>query len=177
MQRSPFDGSALEAMANEARLRLRSPAPAAVSEPGARRPPVNLASRYRAALESAVSGSAAPYGYTLTVWTTGAIVIHARGLPTTVDAVLFVAGAIGGFVVSGLVAFGGVRSRLTLRPNRAALWSAFHVGSVGVAVLAAGVVGHLLVHTAAWPLSGFVATVLYLCLYALQIVLAGGTGG
>jgi hypothetical protein len=42
--------------------------------------------RYRSALRATVAASAAPYGYTLTIWTTGAILSHARGIPNTGEA-------------------------------------------------------------------------------------------
>ncbi len=135
-----------------------------------------IARRYRSALQTAVSGSAAPYGYTLTIWTSGAVVMQGRGLPTTADVALFVAGAIAGFITLGVLAFGGIRRHLTSTPSRASLWSAFHLGSVGVAGTAAGLAGHYLEHAAAWPLAGFVATCLYLAVYALQALLAGANG-
>jgi hypothetical protein len=44
---------------------------------------------YRQQLRRVVAASAAPYGYTLTVWTSGAVATHAQGtLPTPLQAVL-----------------------------------------------------------------------------------------
>jgi hypothetical protein len=45
--------------------------------------------------------SVAPYGYTLTVWTSGAVLTHARGIPSTADALLFMLGAVLGFALVG----------------------------------------------------------------------------
>ena len=39
-----------------------------------------LQARYKSALRATVAASAAPYGYTLTIWTTGAVLSHARGI-------------------------------------------------------------------------------------------------
>lgn len=50
--------------------------------------------RYRDHLQAAVAGAAAPYGYTLTVWTSGAVTAHPRGIPSAADALLLLAGAV-----------------------------------------------------------------------------------
>ncbi|MQA14330.1 MAG: hypothetical protein GEV09_09195 [Pseudonocardiaceae bacterium] len=48
--------------------------------------------RYRQYLRSSVAASAAPHGYTLTLWTCGAVTIHAEGaFPSTLDALLLLA--------------------------------------------------------------------------------------
>jgi hypothetical protein len=61
-------------------------------------------SRYRDHLRAVVAASAAPYGYTLTIWTSGAVTTHARGIPTALEALLFLAGAVSGFALIGAVA-------------------------------------------------------------------------
>ena len=61
---------------------------------------------YRAHLKSAVATSAAPYGYTLTVCTSGAVTTHARGVPTAWDALLLLAGAVLGFGATAAIAYG-----------------------------------------------------------------------
>lgn len=131
------------------------------------RPP--LRDRYRHGLRKAVGTSAGPYGYTLTIWTTGAVVIHARGGPTTVEALLFMSGAVFGFAVVGAGAFRGnprIRGRTTGHP---VLWGSFHFVPVGTAIGAASVVAHFVHGSAAWPLAGFTATALYLTFVAAQI--------
>jgi len=42
--------------------------------------------RYQKNLCNAVGSSAAPYGYTLATWTTGAVLTNARGIPDTLSA-------------------------------------------------------------------------------------------
>ena len=49
---------------------------------------------YRSAVRTTVAASAAPYGYTLTIWTSGAVLSHARGIPSTGAALLFLVGAV-----------------------------------------------------------------------------------
>lgn len=57
---------------------------------------------YRRNLRAALGASAGPYGYTLTIWTTGAVLIHAFGMPSPLDAFLFMAGAVVAFAFVGL---------------------------------------------------------------------------
>jgi hypothetical protein len=46
----------------------------------------SLGRDYREHLRTAVGSSAAPYGYTLATWTSGAVLTHAYGLPTAMEA-------------------------------------------------------------------------------------------
>lgn len=69
-----------------------------------------LRAAYRPALRAAVAASAAPYGYTLTIWTSGAVLSHARGIPSAADALLFMAGAVVAYALVGGLALGGSRS-------------------------------------------------------------------
>jgi hypothetical protein len=66
---------------------------------------------YRQSLRTTIGSSAAPYGYTLTVWTSGAVLTNARGLPNTIAALTFMIGAVLGFAFVGVLAFGSVARR------------------------------------------------------------------
>ena len=128
---------------------------------------------YRSHLQTAVAASAAPYGYTLTVWTTGAVTIHARGIPTTVDALLFLAGAVTGFAAVGALAHGSPAQVLKASPDaRVRLWGGFHLPSVGAAIGAVALVTALIESDLAWPLVGFVSTSIYLIVIAAQFTIA-----
>ncbi len=129
---------------------------------------------YRGALKQTVVSSAFPYGYTLTIWTSGAVLSHARGLPTTADAFLFMGGALIGFALVALIAFGGLYSQNVRPPAVFSLWEAFHLFSIGLAIGLAAIVAHLVHNMAAWPLDGFLATVLYLTMTAIQIAFVTG---
>jgi hypothetical protein len=50
--------------------------------------------RYKKSLRAAVGFSAAPYGYTLATWTTGAVLTHPRGIPGALDVLLFMVGVV-----------------------------------------------------------------------------------
>jgi hypothetical protein len=116
--------------------------------------------------------SIAPYGYTLTIWTSGAVLTHARGIPTTVDALQFMLGGVGGFALVGIAAFGTHTARVQVEPQQPQLWAGFHVLSVGAAIGAATLIAHLVHDSGAWALGGFVATTIYLVVLTAQLALA-----
>lgn len=63
-------------------------------------PGVNAVMRgpaYLRALETALHGAGLPYGYAVTVWSTGAALISARGPPSVGHLFLFAAGAAGAY--------------------------------------------------------------------------------
>ncbi len=136
-----------------------------------------LRTRYRAALRATVAASAAPYGYTLTIWTSGAVLSHARGIPSTGEALLFLVGAVSAYVLVGGLAFGGFQGRAAPEPTRAVVWGGLHLFSVGLAIAVATLVAHEVTDIGAWPLGGFFATALYLTASALQLAYAHGPGG
>jgi hypothetical protein len=117
--------------------------------------------------------SIAPYGYTLTVWTSGAILTHARGVPSSVDALLFMLGAVAGFGLVALVAFGDLRLRTVADPPHPHVWGGLHLLSIGLAIGAATLNARLVENIGAWPIGGFLATAIYLLTLALQLGLAG----
>ena len=132
---------------------------------------------YRQQLRAVVSASAAPHGYTLTLWTTGAITTHAEGgAPSAADALLLLVGAVVGFGAVGALAFGGVNRVLGGQAAGVRVWGGLHLPSVGtsmvlVTVLTSVVHGHLV-----WPLVGGAATVAYLLVLAGQFRVAGRLG-
>jgi hypothetical protein len=115
---------------------------------------------YRDHLRAVVAASAAPYGYTLTLWTAGAVTAHAEaGLPTAWDAVLLLAGAVVGFGAVGTYASGGFNGVLVPgTPGRVRVWGGMHLPSVGLSILLVASVNALLDGPVVWPLVGFTAT-------------------
>ncbi|MBD0282238.1 MAG: hypothetical protein ICV69_08605 [Thermoleophilaceae bacterium] len=129
--------------------------------------------RYRIHLQAAVATSAAPYGYTLTVWTSGAVTMHARGIPSALEALLFLAGAVAGFAVVGAAAHGSPAQVLRASPDaRVRLWGGFHLPSVGAAIAAVALASELIHDSLAWPVVGFLATGIYLLAIAAQFTVA-----
>jgi len=132
-----------------------------------------MARRYRKNLRSSVAASAAPYGYTLTVWSSGAVAIDQLGKPHLAQILLFMAGAVLAFVLVEVVAYGSLRVRLVSGDAPAiAVWGNAHWVSAGVAILAVWGVDHALSRTPGWAASGFLATGLYLLLNAAQVTAA-----
>jgi hypothetical protein len=136
-----------------------------------------MADRYLAHLRAVVAASAAPYGYTLTIWTSGAVTTHARGIPTALEALLFLAGAVTGFALVGAVAHGGA-GRVLRAPAEPTvrLWGGFHIPSVGLAIGGSSIVAALVDGALAWPLVGFFATAIYLIVIAAQFTIADQRG-
>lgn len=142
----------------------------------ARRGSARVPDRYRESLRTAVGTSAGPYGYTLATWTTGAVLTHARGTPTTLDAFLFVAGAVTGSALVGALAFGGVTRRFAREPRHTALWGSFHFLSVGDAIGAATLVAHVAGGWPMWLLAPCSSTVAYLLVLGAQFAAAEEDG-
>jgi hypothetical protein len=128
--------------------------------------------RYRSALRATIAGSAAPCGYTLTVWTSGAVLSHARGIPSAGAALLFLGGAVAAYALVAAPAVRGSPERLVPEPALAAVWGGLHLFAVGLAIGAASLTAHLVHNVAAWPLVGFLSTALYLVVSAGQLAIA-----
>jgi hypothetical protein len=124
------------------------------------------------ALGTMVSASAAPYGYTVSLWSTGALIMHYRGSPGVAEVFLFAAGALLAFGLVGL----GVRPILRQEDpidagHERVLVGALHWFSVGAAAGAAALIGHI--HSDVdWLLASFAATALYLVISSMQLAFA-----
>ena len=119
-------------------------------------------SRYRSDLRNVVGSSASAYGYTLTIWSTGMVLSHAYGPPSPPLVFSFFLGAVVGFAVVGIMAFGGVTVDFGAESSRIQLWGSFRFLSVGLAVGAAWFTSAHAPSLPGWPLGAFVATACYL---------------
>ena len=118
--------------------------------------------RLRAGLQGATASAALPYGFTLAIWTAGAVVSHERGIPTALYAFLFMFGAVTAFVLISLIAYGSINAELAPTTGRLHLWQGFHVFAVGLSITAVGVVAGTVRNGLAWPLAGFVVVAVFL---------------
>jgi hypothetical protein len=123
------------------------------------------------ALGAVVASSAAPYGYTISIWSSGAILTHAHGAPGVLDVVLFALGALSGFVVLGLLANAvstpGATFEVSGERVIAGMLSWLAIGAaVGSAALLAEIHSRL-----AWPLGSLAATAFYLMCASAQLAL------
>jgi hypothetical protein len=123
------------------------------------------------ALITVLRGSAVPYGYALTVWATHSVLANQQGNPDVWMVFLFIVGAVVAFGLLGTVA-----ERLAPRPLRPArgdliLAGAIHIVAIGSAFGAATLIA-LISGAFAWALGSFAATLLYLSIASVEIVLA-----
>ena len=100
-----------------------------------------IGTHYRRNLRAAVGSSAGPYGYTLTIWTTGAVLTNTHGIPTALYAGAFMVGAVLAFACVGLSAFGTLTKHLTREQGQEVIWGSTQIFSVGFSIGAAALVG------------------------------------
>lgn len=123
------------------------------------------------ALTTVLRGSAIPYGYTLTVLSTHAVLTNRHGDPDVPEVALFVTGAILAFSLLGVLA-----ERLAPEPLRTGSRDmirsgAIHAAAIGCA-LASAVLLALIPGDLAWACASFAATGLYLSISSAEILVA-----
>lgn len=130
-------------------------------------------STLRESLRSSVAVSTAPYGYTLTIWGSGAINIKLLGNPSLLDILLFMAGAVAAFLLIEAVAYGSLALHVAFGPPPpVTVWGSAHWLSAGLSIIAVWGLAHLVRGPGAWALTGLIATALYLLVNATQVTLA-----
>lgn len=157
----------------------KDPAPGTGSAPIDRSVLRESVGRWEYALESTLRSSVIPYGYTVTIWSSGALLIHIQGTPGTLEAIMFVAGALLAFAV-----LASISSRLTavapthtvqervMEPVAHPIFTAgLHIVAVGLALGAASVVDHN-AGQLAWILGSFTATAIYLAAASAELAVA-----
>jgi hypothetical protein len=123
------------------------------------------------ALPMIVAASAAPYGYTVSLWSTGAVLVHFHSAPTIAEIFLFAAGALGGYSLLGLLA-GRKPGTLSSSPvgSQRLMFGMLHWFGVGIAVGSACLLAQI-PGWVAWPLGSLAATTLYLTGAAAELAL------
>jgi hypothetical protein len=129
-----------------------------------------------AAFATMLEASAAPYGYTITIWSSGAVLMHFRGMPAVVDVFAFLAGAVAGFTLLGALGRPFIKRAKPLPPGPPSVWAgAMDWLAVGLAVGAAALIAKI-PSWVAWPAASLTATVVYLGAATLQLALATRVG-
>jgi hypothetical protein len=123
----------------------------------------------RAALATIVAASAAPYGYTISIWSAGAVLMRVHGLPSVGAVFAFVGGVVIGFGLMGALARGALtRMECLDHPGDRVLAGSMNWFAVGAAVGAVALIAEL-DSVAAWPLGAFAATTIYLLCASAQL--------
>lgn len=118
----------------------------------------------RRTLAANLASEAEAYGYTLSVWGAGALLIDAYGVPALEGALAYVFGALVGFAALAAVAFRGFFEPADVEPADSALVvSMVHVVSTAGSLAAAAAVVHLAEPPVSlgFALVGFSVTVAY----------------
>jgi hypothetical protein len=124
---------------------------------------------FQSGVGAVVVASAAPYGYTLAIWSSGAVLLASRGKPTVGEVFLFIAGALAGFGILGGFIIGRLAEQTTsYRGRDRVIAGAFDWIAVGAAVGAAALIAQI-AGWVAWPLAAFAATALYFSAFGLQL--------
>jgi hypothetical protein len=127
--------------------------------------------RYLDAVASVVRRTAIPYGYTITIWTAGGVIVHRHGTPNVGDAYLYLLGAVAGFAGVGLLAVSHTAHRFELASADLLRTGAINVLALSLALGAAALIA--MIHgTAVWPLGSFAATTIYLLVASADLILA-----
>lgn len=136
------------------------------------------AHRYDQTLDKTLRSAVVPYGYTVTIWASGAYLISLRGIPGLWEAFAFVAGALAAFgLLSALSQRRPGTPVDTIAPpihpdsSHPIFAAGLHIAAVGLAFLAAGVVDELL-GNAAWFFGSFAVTLIYLSIASAELAIA-----
>jgi hypothetical protein len=123
------------------------------------------------ALYAVTRAAAIPYGYTVTVWCSGAALLHRHGTPAPAEAFLFLFGAVAAYTVVSAPAASLAAEPLEPSPGQQLATGTANLIAAAAAIGAAAAVAQL--HgDAAWPLASFCATALFLLLTAGFLALA-----
>ena len=128
---------------------------------------------YLHGLHDSASKNVSAYGYSVTITASFGLLNVIEGSPSALEIFVFAGGAVLGVALVEAVASGGFRHRLEEEPIRVrALGGSISFFSVGLALLGVLLVGRVVGGFLAWPLGSFLATLVFLLTFALEIALA-----
>ncbi len=123
-------------------------------------------------MASILETSAVPYGITLTVWGSGALLAHFRGGPQVSDAFLFVFGGVAAYSAGVFWATRAIRRSGPSSPSpHMAVTGLLHWISIGLALGAVTLIARI-GSWVAWPLGGIAGIGLYLSLVGIEHLLS-----
>lgn len=99
-----------------------------------------------------------PYGYTVSLWSAGALTVTRTGAPSVLDIMLFVLGTVAAFLVLACVGHGRLDAEVPMRVPAQVVMNAFPIlAALSVVAFPAGMVDRRLAYLSA----GFLATGVY----------------
>ena len=135
------------------------------------------AGRWESALEMTLRSSVIPYGYTVTIWSSGGYLISLRGAPDFFEAFGFVAGALFAFAVLASLSSrlpAGSASATTPagpEPGHPIFGAGLHIVAVGLALGTAAALDRFTGQWA-WLFASFAATTIYLAAAGGELAIA-----
>lgn len=91
----------------------------------------------RTRLESNLTAESEAYGYTLSIWGAGALLTHTFGLPDVERTLAYLIGALVGFTVLAVLAWGDISSEMSVEETPTSrVVSAIHLFATGGSILA-----------------------------------------
>lgn len=129
--------------------------------------------RLRNQLQVNLTDESKAYGYTLSIWGSGASLINAFGFPSGMEVMLYVLGAVVGFGLLAVAVYGGMLGAVAnLRDEEMVVASMVHLlaalGTVGASV----VIANTLSAVPAFFLTGVNASVTYNLLLLAEVALS-----
>ena len=132
---------------------------------------------YLRALETALHGAGLPYGYAVTVWSTGGMLTGAHDVPSVLKVFAFAAGAAAAY---GILRFltraveGEAGAQFTRSPHLVRA-GAIHSSAIALALGSAALIAQIN-SPVVWFLGPFAATVLYLGVSSVEKALLAAEG-
>lgn len=124
---------------------------------------------FRRSLRATLAISGYSYGYTLTIWGSGAVSIDELGTPQLPQVLLLMAGAVAAFAGLELIATGSWHlGPVPGKGSDVAIWAHWHWLSAGIAIVLVWALDQLIGGSAGWTVAGACATAAYLLLCAAQ---------
>ena len=109
-----------------------------------------------------------PYGYTVSLWSAGALTVTRTGAPSVLDVMLFVVGTVAAFLVLAGVGHDRLDSEIPMRVPAQVVLNAFPIlAALAGAAFPAGMVARSL----AYASTGFLATAVYVLSLATLVTI------
>ena len=134
---------------------------------------LNFADRYASGLKASVHNNAIAYGFSITITAALAIVQASRDTAGIWEVLTFAGGVVLAFTLVEAFVYLALRHRLEEESTEVRLLgSIFSFLSIGLALAAVFAADRLLSGLPAWPVGGFLATLVYVCVLALELSVA-----